>query len=294
MNGAQSQSVWRFAPSPNGYLHLGHALSALRNRDGARRSGGRFLLRIEDIDLSRARPEFEAAICEDLAWLGVEWETPVRRQSEHFGEYALAVERLDAMGLVYPCFCTRGDIAACVAEAPDWPRDPDGAPVYPGTCRGLGETERRAHLLAGRNAAMRLDMERACEEIDHMLGWTEYGEGDTPRDVRAEPQVWGDVILARRDVPASYHIAVVLDDALQGVTDIARGDDLFQATSVHRLLQTLLDLPAPSYRHHRLVLDAQGGKLSKSRGSETLRDLRAAGASPDDVRRLVGLAPASA
>lgn len=293
MNGAQSQSVWRFAPSPNGYLHLGHALSALRNWDGARRSGGRFLLRIEDIDVSRARPEFEAAIYEDLAWLGIEWETPVRRQSGHFGEYAVAVERLDAMGLVYPCFCTRGDIAARVAEAPDWPRDPDGAPVYPGTCRDLSDGERRAHLLAGHNAAMRLDMECAREEIDHMLGWTEYGEGDTPRDVRAEPQVWGDVILARRDVPASYHIAVVLDDALQGVTDIARGEDLFQATSVHRLLQTLLDLPAPSYRHHRLVLDADGKKLAKSRGSETLRDLRAAGASPDDIRRLVGLAPAS-
>jgi glutamyl-Q tRNA(Asp) synthetase len=157
MNDAQSQSVWRFAPSPNGYLHLGHACSALRNFDAARKAGGRFLLRIEDIDLGRARPEFEEAIFEDLAWLGLEWETPVRRQSEHFGEYALAVERLDAQGLIYPCFCTRGGIAACVAASPDWPRDPDGAPVYPGTCRDLSETERRAHLLAGHNAAMRLD-----------------------------------------------------------------------------------------------------------------------------------------
>ncbi len=289
MNGAQSQSVWRFAPSPNGHLHLGHAYSALRNFDGARACGGRFLLRIEDIDTGRARPEYEQAIYEDLGWLGLEWETPARRQSEHFSEYALAVERLDAMGLVYPCFCTRGDIAACVADAPDWPRDPDGAPLYPGTCRGMSETERRAHLLAGRHAAMRLDMTAASSRVEGMLGWTEYGEGQAARDVRAEPQVWGDVVLARRDVPASYHVAVVLDDALQGVTDVARGMDLFQATSVHRLLQTLLDLPAPSYRHHRLILDDEGKKLSKSRDSTTLRDLRAQGATPADVRRMIGL-----
>jgi glutamyl-Q tRNA(Asp) synthetase len=290
MNDAQSQSVWRFAPSPNGYLHLGHAYSALRSFDSARKAGGRFLLRIEDIDISRARPEFEAAITEDLAWLGLTWETPVRRQSEHFGEYALAIERLDAQGLIYPCFCTRGDIAARVAASPDWPRDPDGAPVYPGTCRALSETERRAHLMAGRNAAMRLDMPAACSRVEQVLGWTEYGEGDTPRDVRAEPQVWGDVILARRDVPASYHTAVVIDDALQGVTDVVRGMDLFHATSVHRLLQALLDLPAPLYRHHRLFLDADGKKLSKSRGSETLRDLRAAGVTPAQIRERLGLA----
>jgi glutamyl-Q tRNA(Asp) synthetase len=287
MNGAQSQSVWRFAPSPNGYLHLGHAYSALRNWEGARRSGGRFLLRIEDIDQGRSRPEFEAAIYEDLAWLGLEWETPVRRQSEHLDEYAIAVERLDAMGLVFPCFCTRGDIAAVVASHPEWPRDPDGAPLYPRSCRENDELRRRGHLMAGHNAAMRLDMSEACARIDHMLGWREYYEGEEARDVRAEPQVWGDVVIARRDVPTSYHIAVVVDDALQGVTDVARGMDLFQATSVHRLLQTLLDLPEPSYRHHRLILDAQGKKLSKSKGAETLRDLRAAGATPDDIRRLV-------
>ncbi|MFO1169302.1 MAG: tRNA glutamyl-Q(34) synthetase GluQRS [Rhodoblastus sp.] len=293
MNGAQSQSVWRFAPSPNGYLHLGHAYSALRNFYGARACGGRFLLRIEDIDIGRARPEFEQAIYDDLAWLGLEWETPVRRQSQNFADYALAVERLDEMGLVYPCFCTRADIAASVADAPDWPRDPDGAPLYPGTCRDMSETERRAHLMAGRNAAMRLDMNAACARAEGMIGWTEYGEGDTARDVRAEPQVWGDVVLARRDVPASYHVAVVIDDALQGVTDVARGMDLFQTTSVHRLLQVLLDLPAPAYRHHRLILDDEGKKLAKSRDSKTLRDLRAEGATPADIRRMVGIQPAS-
>ena len=291
MNGPQSQSVWRFAPSPNGFLHLGHAYSALRNWLGAQESGGRFILRIEDIDTGRARPEFEDAIYEDLRWLGLRWETPVRRQSDHFGEYALAVERLQAMGLVYPCFCTRGDIAACVEGAPDWPRDPDGAPVYPGTCRALSETARRAHLMAGHNAAMRLDMAAACARVDCMIGWTEYGESREARDVRAEPQVWGDVIVARRDVPASYHIAVVVDDALQGVTDVVRGMDLFHATSVHRLLQTLLDLPAPVYRHHRLILDAEGKKLSKSRSSETLCDLRARGVRPDEIRERLGLMP---
>jgi glutamyl-Q tRNA(Asp) synthetase len=287
---AASQSVWRFAPSPNGYLHLGHAYSALRNFDGARAAGGRFLLRIEDIDQGRSRPEFEQAIFEDLEWLGLEWEGPVRRQSDHFSDYALAVERLDAMGLVFPCFCTRSDVAGEVAAQADWPRDPDGAPLYPGTCRALDEATRRKHLMAGHNAAMRLDMAEAGARFDHMLGWREHFEGDDFREVRAEPQIWGDVVIARRDVPASYHIAVVVDDALQGVTDVARGMDLFYATSVHRLLQELLDLPAPAYRHHELILDAEGKKLSKSKGAETLRDLRAKGATPADVRRLVGLA----
>ena len=293
MTGSQSQPVLRFAPSPNGYLHLGHACSALLNQQTAERLGGRLLLRIEDIDAGRSRPEFEQAIYEDLAWLGLAWELPVRRQSEHFGEYAVAVDKLRALDLIYPCFCTRGDIARRVAQSPDWPRDPDGAPIYPGTCRHLDETQRRAHLMAGRNAAMRLDMAEAEARAEQVLGWREYGEGrdltDTPRDVRAEPQIWGDVVIARRDAPTSYHLAVVVDDALQGVTDIVRGMDLFQATSVHRLLQTLLGLPAPAYRHHRLVLDADGKKLSKSRESTSLRDLRRDGATPDDVRRMVGL-----
>lgn len=290
MSEAQSQPVWRFAPSPNGLLHLGHAYSALRNFDGARRTGGRFLLRIEDIDSGRSRPEFEAAIYEDLAWLGLTWETPVRRQSEHLGEYAVAIDRLRNRGVVYPCFCTRGEIAAAVEGQADWPRDPDGAPLYPGTCKRMSRETREAHLMAGRHAAMRLDMADACARLEQPLGWREFGEGEEGRDVRAEPQVWGDVVVARRDTPTSYHLAVVVDDALQGVTDVARGMDLFHATSVHRLLQALLDLPQPNYRHHRLILDEDGGKLSKSKGSTTLRDLRAEGATPDDIRRMVGLA----
>lgn len=289
MSETQSQPVWRFAPSPNGLLHLGHAYSALRNFDGARQSGGRFLLRIEDIDTGRSRLEYEAAICEDLDWLGLQWETPVRRQSEHLGEYALAVDRLRNLGVVYPCFCTRGEIAAAVEGQPDWPRDPDGAPLYPGTCKRMSREQRKEFLLAGRHAAWRLDMPDACARLEQTLGWREFGEGDEGRDVRAEPQVWGDVIVARRDVPTSYHLAVVVDDGLQGVSDVARGMDLFNATSVHRLLQSLLDLPAPNYRHHRLILDEQGAKLSKSRGSKTLRDLRAEGATPADIRRMVGL-----
>ena len=290
MSETQSQPVWRFAPSPNGLLHLGHAYSALRNYEGARRSGGRFLLRIEDIDSGRSRPEYEAAILDDLAWLGLEWEKPVRRQSEHFGEYALALDRLRNRGVVYPCFCTRGEISRAVEGTSDWPRDPDGAPLYPGTCKRMGREQREAFLMAGRHAAWRLDMADACAGLEQPLGWREFGEGQDSRDVRAEPQVWGDVVVARRDVPTSYHLAVVVDDALQGVTDVARGMDLFHATSVHRLLQELLDLPAPDYRHHRLILDEGGGKLSKSRGSTTLRGLRAGGATPDDIRGMVGLA----
>ena len=290
MSEPQSQSVWRFAPSPNGLLHLGHAYSALRNFEGARRSGGRFLLRIEDIDSGRSRPEFEAAIYEDLAWLGLDWETPVRRQSEHLGEYALAVDRLKNRGVVYPCFCTRAEISRAAEGQADWPRDPDGAPLYPGTCKRMKRDRREAFLMAGRHAAMRLDMPDACARLEQTLGWREFGEGEDCRDVRAEPQLWGDVIVARRDIPTSYHLAVVIDDALQGVTDVARGMDLFHATSVHRLLQALLDLPAPNYRHHRLILDEEGDKLAKSRGSTTLRDLRAAGATPADIRRMVGLA----
>ncbi len=290
MSAAQSQPVWRFAPSPNGYLHLGHAYSALRNFDGARLSGGRFLLRIEDIDQGRSRPGFEAAIYEDLAWLGLEWEEPVRRQSEHLGEYAVAIDRLRTHKILYPCFCTRSEIAQAVADRPDWPRDPDGAPLYPGTCKRMSRETREGFLMAGRHAAWRVDMPDACARLEQPLAWREFGEGEDCRDVRAEPQVWGDLVIARRDTPTSYHLSVVVDDALQGVTDVARGMDLFHATSVHRLLQTLLELPAPNYRHHRLILDDGGDKLAKSRGSRSLRDLRAEGASPADIRRMVGLA----
>ena len=285
--------VFRFAPSPNGYLHLGHALSALLNFDSARRSGGRFLLRIEDIDATRCRPEFETAIYEDLAWLGIAWETPVRRQSEHLSEYRDAVERLAAEGLVYPSFESRGEIARLVAqrevEAP-WPRDPDGTPLYPGAAKSLPADQRARLLESGALYALRLDMAAARARAGD-LTWLEHGEGpdgETGR-VAARPQAWGDVILARKEAPTSYHLSVVIDDARQGVTEVVRGEDLFWSTSVHRLLQQLLGLPHPVYRHHRLVRDGEGRKLSKSTMATGLRELRAAGATPADIRRGVGL-----
>ena len=276
--------TFRFAPSPNGYLHLGHAFSALLNFDLAQGCGGRLLLRIEDIDRARARPEYEQAIYDDLAWLGLAWETPVRRQSEHFDDYARALERLDALGLLYACDCTRGAIAQAVAHRADWPRDPDGAPLYPGTCRSKTHGSAPGVLTQG-GVALRLDMAKALARVDAPLWWREHEKGD----VVADPSAWGDIILARKDTPSSYHVAVAVDDALQGVTDIVRGRDLFHATSMHRLLQTLLGLPAPRYRHHALVLDDAGDKLSKSRGSRRLRDLRAEGATPGDIRRLLNL-----
>lgn len=288
--------VFRFAPSPNGFLHLGHAYSALLNYSLAHACGGRFLLRIEDIDRGRARAEFEAAIYDDLAWLGLEWETPVRRQSEHFEDYARALERLDEMGLLYACDCKRSDIAHIAASHPDWPRDPDGAPLYPGTCRRKPRRAAR-DILAHGGLALRLDMQKAAAMAGEGLRWREWRGGSPSsagRDaeevtlIPANPAQWGDVVLARKDTPASYHIAVVVDDALQGVTEVVRGRDLFFATSLHRLLQRLLDLPEPTYRHHELVLDEGGEKLAKSRGSATLRALREAGVSAEEVRRRVG------
>jgi len=283
--------VFRFAPSPNGYLHLGHALSALLNAEAARAAEGRMLLRIEDIDRTRCRPEYEAAIYEDLAWLGVTWEQPVRRQSDHFDDYRAALQRLEAMGLIYPSFESRAEIAAQVAarelEGP-WPRDPDGAPLYPGTAKTMSSGERARRIEAGEPYALRLDMEKALAQVSAPLTWSESGDG-ADREIAANPAAWGDVILARKDTPASYHLAVVVDDALQGVTDIVRGLDLFHATAVHRLLQSLLGLPAPGYRHHRLILDADGRKLSKSTAATGLRELRAQGLTPSDIRRRVGL-----
>jgi glutamyl-Q tRNA(Asp) synthetase len=285
--------VFRFAPSPNGYLHLGHAYSALLNFDLARQTGGRFLLRIEDIDGSRCRPEFEAAIYEDLAWLGISWETPVRRQSEHFARYREAVEQLSAMGLVYPSFESRAEIARLVAEretgAP-WPRDPDGAPLYPGVAKSLPAEERIRLIGQGAPYALRLDMAAALARANH-LTWIEQGEGPDGETgaVSARPEAWGDVILARKETPTSYHLSVVIDDALQGVTDVVRGRDLFWSTSVHLLLQHLLGIPQPVYRHHRLIEDASGQKLSKSTKATGLRELRRQGVTPAEIRRLVGL-----
>jgi glutamyl-Q tRNA(Asp) synthetase len=285
--------VFRFAPSPNGYLHLGHAFSALLNVDLTRAAGGRFLLRIEDIDTVRCKPEFEAAIYDDLGWLGIEWEAPVRRQSEHFAFYREAIEKLSAEGLVYPSFESRAEIAKLVARREadgPWPRDPDGAPLYPGDAKALSSAERTRLLQSGEPYALRLDMAAACARTG-ALGWTEHGRGPDGEtgEIAARPQAWGDVILARKETPTSYHLSVVIDDALQGVTEVVRGEDLFWSTSVHRLLQTLLGLPRPAYRHHRLVRDTAGAKLSKSTGATGLRELRAQGATPADIRRLAGL-----
>ena len=285
--------VFRFAPSPNGYLHLGHAYSALLNFDCAQRANGSFLLRIEDIDTIRCRPEFEAAIYQDLGWLGIGWEAPVRRQSEHFALYRDAIERLSAEGLVYPSFESRAEIASLVAQREadgPWPRDPDGAPLYPGEAKLLSSAARQRLLEQGAPYALRLDMAAACARTGE-LSWTERGRGANGEtgEIEARPQAWGDVILARKETPTSYHLSVVIDDALQGVTEVVRGEDLFWSTSVHRLLQALLGLRAPLYRHHRLVLDTTGAKLSKSTGATGLRELRATGAMPVDIRRLVGL-----
>jgi glutamyl-Q tRNA(Asp) synthetase len=285
--------VFRFAPSPNGYLHLGHAYSALLNFDLAERTNGRFLLRIEDIDTIRCKPEFEAAIYQDLAWLGIAWEAPVRRQSEHFAFYRDAIERLSAEGLVYPSFESRAEIASLVAQREadgPWPRDPDGAPLYPGEAKLLSSAARQRLLESGAPYALRLDMAAACARAGE-LSWTERGQGANGEtgEIEARPQAWGDVILARKETPTSYHLSVVIDDALQGVTEVVRGEDLFWSTSVHRLLQALLGLRAPLYRHHRLVPDTTGAKLSKSTGATGLRELRATGAMPVDIRRLVGL-----
>ena len=285
--------IFRFAPSPNGYLHLGHAFSALLNFDLARQTAGRLLLRIEDIDLARCKPEFEAAIYEDLAWLGIAWEQPVRRQSEHLADYREALDKLSAQGLLYPSFETRAEIAKLVAQreaSGRWPRDPDGAPLYPGTAKLLSSDERARLLGSDAPYALRLDMAAACARAGDLF-WAEHGEGPDGEigAVAARPEAWGDVVLARKETPTSYHLSVVVDDALQGVTEVVRGQDLFWSTSVHRLLQQLLGLPQPAYRHHRLILDAAGGKLSKSTEATGLRELRAGGARPADIRGLVGL-----
>lgn len=293
------QAVFRFAPSPNGELHLGHALSALVGHDWARRIGGRFLLRIEDIDRDRSREEFKASILEDLTWLGLTWEEPVRQQSQHFADYAAAAQRLALLDLLYPCFATRGEIAAAVsAEAErghNVIHDPDGAPLYPGLHRALPAAEIAARLARNERSALRIDMARAKRIVEERLGGralsfleaSSEGPHQPPREVATDPARWGDAVVVRKDTPASYHLAVVVDDALQGVTHVTRGQDLLAATDLHRVLQVLLDLPAPVYHHHPLVLGADGLKLSKSTGAPTLKGLRRQGASPGDIRRLL-------
>jgi glutamyl-Q tRNA(Asp) synthetase len=260
----------------------------LENSDRARAAGGRLLLRIEDIDAARCRPEFEAAIYEDLAWLGLAWEEPVRRQSEHLDGYRAVLDQLTRADLIYPSFESRGEILRLIAEreaqAP-WPRDPDGTPLYPGSAKDLPADE-RARRMARDPYALRLDSNAAAVRAGPLV-WHETGVCDG--EVRATPEAWGDVILARKDTPTSYHLSVVVDDALQGITHVVRGQDLFASTSVHRLLQAVIGLPAPIYHHHRLVLDRDGHKLAKSTGATALRTLRGRGATPADIRRMVGL-----
>ncbi|HTT79979.1 MAG TPA: tRNA glutamyl-Q(34) synthetase GluQRS [Stellaceae bacterium] len=268
--------VTRFAPSPTGYLHLGHVRSALTGWRAARQAGGRFLLRLEDIDDTRCRPHFADAIIEDLAWLGLDWDGPVRRQSEHVADYRAALARLDAAGLLYPCFCTRRDILAEIRRAGGAPQGELGAP-YPGTCRRLGAAERAARRDAAPDYALRLDVAAALEHTGP-LTWHEDG-----RPIAAEPAAAGDVVLARKEFPASYHLAVTVDDAVQGVTLVTRGADLFAATHIHRLLQALLGLPTPGYRHHPLLTDAAGHRLAKRDGALTIRAMRAAGMTADAV-----------
>lgn len=273
----------RFAPSPTGHLHLGHAYAALFAEEAARRIGGRMLLRIEDIDTGRCRPEFERAILDDLAWLGLAWAEPVRRQSEHFDDYRAALAKLAAMGLIYPCFCTRADIAREVASSGAAPHGPDG-PVYPGICRNLPSNEAERRRAAGQPYALRLDVRRAAG-VAGPLSWHDEEAGT----IAATPEIFGDVVLARKETPASYHLAVTVDDALQGITLVTRGLDLLPATHIHRLLQALLGLPVPGYHHHRLLLDPSGRKFSKRDGAVTLRSLREAGRRPAEVRAMAGV-----
>ena len=287
--------VTRFAPSPTGFLHLGHAYAAFTAFDAARRAGGgRFLLRIEDIDLTRCRAEFEHAIFQDLRWLGLDWPQPVRRQSEHIADYADALKRLESKGLLYPCFCTRKDIAEEIARAgiaPAAAEMPAEGGLYPGTCRTLTQQMRARRIANGDVYALRLDVERAAALIGRALVFEEKGRGpngETGIQI-VRPKLLGDVVLARKELSASYHLAVVVDDALQGVNLVTRGEDLFPATHIQRLLQDLLDLPAPTYAHHRLILDEAGRKFSKRDRAATLASLREAGATPQTVLAMVGL-----
>ncbi|WP_182085116.1 tRNA glutamyl-Q(34) synthetase GluQRS [Aureimonas sp. ME7] len=288
-----SPRIFRFAPSPNGRLHLGHAYSALLNADLSARAGARLLLRLEDIDTTRCTPELEQGLLEDLQWLGFRHESPVRCQSRHFADYQAALGALIEEGLAYPAFMTRGEIRRFAEgfaerEGRPWPADPDGAPLYPGLDRALAPSEREGRIAAGEPYAWRLDMEAALARLGEDLAFVEWDD-EAQVSVRAEPGVWGDVVLARRDVPTSYHLSVVIDDALQGVSDVVRGRDLLPSTSVHRVLQALLGLRAPRYRHHDLILGADGRKLAKSRGDVSLRAFARSGLTPADIRRMVGL-----
>lgn len=285
----RTQTRTRFAPSPSGLLHAGHGYSALTAHDIARKSGGAFVLRIEDIDVARCRSEFEDAILEDLAWLGLEWEEPVRRQSEHFGDYEAAIERLTDAGLTYPCFCTRKEIAAEIEGAASAPHGPDG-PHYPGTCKGLGQDERQAKVAAEGAFALRLDSEKAVRHLQDTASLPLHFEQlialDREERVRTEvdPHLFGDIVLARKDIPTSYHVSVVVDDHLQNISHVIRGEDLREATHIHAVLQGLFGFEPPVYFHHPLVRDDAGRRLAKRDRDQTLRALRDQGVSPGDVR----------
>jgi glutamyl-Q tRNA(Asp) synthetase len=276
--------VTRFAPSPTGLLHLGHAYSALMAWNLAQNCGGRFLLRIEDIDGTRCRPEYDAALLEDLKWLGITWEEPVRRQSEHRPEYSSVAQQLWQRGLLYPCFCSRAEILREIEAAGGAPHGADG-PLYPGICRRLPVDEAGARIRRGDQYALRLNLQRAIALVGSGLVWTDLQRGVQ----EARPELLGDVILVRRDIGCSYHLCVVWDDALQGVSHVSRGEDLFEATHLHRLLQAVLNLPTPVYIHHGLLRDASGRRLAKRDRDETLTALRQQGVSREEILRRVGL-----
>lgn len=295
MTAANRTPVLRFAPSPNGQLHLGHALSALTGFDMARHLHGRFLVRIEDIDTARCSEAHIAGQLEDLAWLGIAWEHPVLRQSQHFDVYRQAAARLESLGLLYPCFATRQDIAA--GKRPN-AVDPDGAPLYPGLHKHMPPAEVAQRKGRGEPFALRLDMQRALELARERLAgqpltFTSFATDGSTSMVPARPERWGDTVVVRKDVPASYHLSVVVDDGRQGVTHVTRGMDLYAATDLHRLLQVLLELPAPHYHHHRLITDVEGRKLAKSARDTSLASLRQAGITAAEIRRLVGLPAAN-
>ncbi|MDF1685974.1 MAG: tRNA glutamyl-Q(34) synthetase GluQRS [Parvibaculaceae bacterium] len=303
---AQSSTApqFRFAPSPNGWLHLGHAFSALTIAARARAAQGRILLRIEDVDIGRTRPEYIEGIYQDLEWIGLNWEGPVRRQSTCFPSYEAALQQLRAMDLLYPCFATRKEIIDTITQGgvplDRWPRDPDGGLIYPGIYKDITQAQRSNLLWEGRTFAWRLDMPKAKVVAEKINGGPIIFQESGPQNIGAQktndhitcpinPERFGDVILARKDVPTSYHIAVVVDDADQGVTDVVRGQDLFPATDIHRLLQVLLGLPAPRYHHHRLIRDETGRRLAKSARDQGIRELRQQGLSPDNIRDMIGL-----
>lgn len=280
-----NQPLLRFAPSPNGYLHLGHAYSALITDRWAHQLGGQWLLRMEDIDLERSRPKFIRAIYRDLTWLGLEWPMPVLVQSTRLDAYKEAAQKLHVMGLLYPCFCSRKEIKASATGQ----TDPDSAPIYPGTCKHLTPQEISTRIADKVPVQYRLDMNKVSAKVG-MLSFTTAGPSplDRPKISYAKPERWGDVVIQRKGTPTSYHLSVVVDDAEQNITHVTRGRDMQNATDIHVLLQFLLGLPSPIYTFHKLILDDRETKLAKSKGSETLRSLRDAGATPEDIRAQLG------